>query len=211
MPDAKPTGTGPASATATPKAGTPGATGNPSSPSAGSGPAGGGAGLDYEAKAKDFEKKYKDTDKELKQARAAIEQHARAQNTEVENMKEDFEKLEAKSEAFEEFKYSTFLELAILKAADYQWYDVEDVRAAINLDDVEIDDDGKITGLEDALKDVAARKPHLMKPSDGQQQQGTPVSVIPTHQGPSGAQPTGTPGGNADYDVEALKKKYKIA
>jgi 3-oxoacyl-ACP reductase-like protein len=201
-------GTGPAAT----QTGKPAASGGASGAANASGSGSGDSGVDYAAKYNEAEKARKATEKELTQARAAIEQHARAQNSEVENMKADFEQLEGKAAAFEDFKYTTFLELAIMKDTRYAWYDVEDVRGAINLDDVEIDDDGKIKGLEDALKDVADRKPHLLRPADGQQQQGTPMSVIPpTHDGPSGGHPAGSPGGNAEFDVAALKKKYKIA
>jgi len=180
------------------------------------GSAGGSAGVDYQAKFTDADKKRKDAEKERDQLREAIEQHQRAANTETENLKADFEKLEAKEAAFEEFKYTTFLELAIMKDGNYSWHDVEDVRAALEkLDVIKIDDDGNIEGLEDGLKTVAEKKPHLLKPAGQPNVAGAPPNLTvvtdpPSHDGPSGSQPGGSPGGNADFDEAALKKKYKI-
>lgn len=74
-------------------------------------------------------------------------------------------------------------ELEIIKASNrskFAWNDIEDVlndRALRNA--IEIADDGEVSGLEDALKDLAKRKPHfLAEKSDdkgkgnGQQQNG---------------------------------------
>lgn len=74
-------------------------------------------------------------------------------------------------------------ELEIIKASNrskFAWNDIEDVlndRALRNA--IEIGDDGEVSGLEDALKDLAKRKPHfLAEKSDdkgkgnGQQQNG---------------------------------------
>lgn len=168
-----------------------------------------GAQQDYEAKLKEAEKKRKETERELAQARSAIEQHARAQNTEVENMKADYQKMQERVEAFEDFKYTTFLQMAIMRDSRYQWQDgaVEDVMAACDPDVVKIDDEGNIEGLDDALKQIAEKKPYLLKPVGGT----VPAQNVVAPTTVSGSHPAGSPGGNADFDTAYLKKKYKIA
>lgn len=60
------------------------------------------------------------------------------------------------------------IELAILKESTnpknkVKWKDVDDVLTAIARDDVDIDDDGTVHGIDDALKALAKRKPHWVE------------------------------------------------
>jgi hypothetical protein len=59
------------------------------------------------------------------------------------------------------------LQNAFLLDNTYQWHDPADVMGLVLKDeDVEIDDDGEVTGVKDALKRIARKKPWLIKEAD---------------------------------------------
>lgn len=57
------------------------------------------------------------------------------------------------------------IQLAFLKSNEVQWHDPEDALAFIDFTGIQIDDDGNVDNkaLKAALKDLAKRKPHLVK------------------------------------------------
>lgn len=55
------------------------------------------------------------------------------------------------------------IENAFHRDNKYSWHDVSDAISALDMSGVEITDDGKVTGMSDAIKDVAKRKPHFVK------------------------------------------------
>jgi hypothetical protein len=59
------------------------------------------------------------------------------------------------------------IQLAFLRANEVEWHDPEDALTMADLSDVEIDDDGNVDrkALKAALRDLAKRKPHLVKQS----------------------------------------------
>lgn len=116
-------------------------------------------------------------------------------------------------------KYSEALtELEIIKASNrkkYAWNDLEDVlndRALRKA--IEIGDDGEITGVEEALKDLAKRKPHFLSKSeqDGKQGDGKTGDTKSTAgtNGKTGGQPNSGSGGNGDRaaDRQRLAQLY---
>lgn len=62
---------------------------------------------------------------------------------------------------------SMTLELAFFKANTIEWVDAADALALVDLDDVEIDESGTVDAkaLRSALRELAKRKPHLVKKS----------------------------------------------
>lgn len=113
------------------------------------------------------------------------------------------------------------IELGIIRASakgnKYQWLDIEDVLNDKTLrKNIELDEDGELIGVEDALKELAKRKPHyLAKSSEDddsgkgkgrqqQQQQGRPQG-----NGSTGGQPGSTGDGNQQAsDRQKLNEIY---
>lgn len=115
------------------------------------------------------------------------------------------------------------VELAIIRASQsarskYNWADIEDVLNDRKLRQaIEIDDDGEISGVEEALKDLAKRKPHFLASSsdgegsgDGKQSSNGKKQGGGNGNGKSGSNPGG--GGNGDQAARRaeLEKKYPV-
>lgn len=92
----------------------------------------------------------------------------------------------------------TRLENKFLASNKYNWHDPETALALVDLTDVEIDEDGKVKGLEAAMKKLAEAKPFLVKSGDD-----TPKN------GASGGTPKPPGGGDKGSAARAaLEKKY---
>lgn len=81
--------------------------------------------------------------------------------------KEALEASLAENTALKEARKKDLIQLAFLRANDVEWHDPEDALTMADLSDVEIDDDGNVDrkALKAALRDLAKRKPHLVKKS----------------------------------------------
>jgi hypothetical protein len=102
-------------------------------------------------------------------------------------------------------------ELSIIKASSrskFAWNDIEDVlNDRTLLKAIEIGDDGEITGVEEALKDLAKRKPHFLSTDDkgkgnGQQQNGNG-----RQQQPAGTKTGGQPNAGSKDDRAADRQR----
>lgn len=58
------------------------------------------------------------------------------------------------------------IENAFLTANDFSWHDPQDAMRLADLSDVEIEEDGTVVGLKEALKALARAKPHLIKSTE---------------------------------------------
>ena len=104
------------------------------------------------------------------------------------------------------------LEREVLKHPGYIWHDPDVVLTLIDLDSIQIDEEtGKVTGVNDALKKLAASKPFLLKGKNpdggqggGQQQNGGKPA------GSSGTNPTGGTANTAEKRADELSRKYKL-
>lgn len=94
------------------------------------------------------------------------------------------------------------LRIAFLSDNSYQWHDPEAALQLVDLEDVEIDDDGKVTGLKNALKKLATEKKYLVKVDKKDDDDDDEPE-------PSGSQQNGKrKGEKASATREALAKKY---
>jgi hypothetical protein len=156
---------------------------------------------------------------ELTSAQEQLEAMQRTQRTAEENQKRDMDRLKKLETEFDQFKKSTFLELAIGKETKFDWHPnaIADVRNSIDFTKVVFSElkDGAMTveGLDLELKRIAQEKPYLLKPkAEGQgsrskdqgAQDNSPQNI------PSGAHPFGSSTGGKTADTDLLKK-YKIA
>jgi hypothetical protein len=97
-----------------------------------------------------------------------------AGKSEVERTSAERDDAAGRAERAEIALRSSNLKLAIIMAsnnAGYDWIDLEDVLGDRKLmDAIEVDDDGEVSGVTEALKDLKKRKPHFLKvekPDDG--------------------------------------------
>lgn len=81
-------------------------------------------------------------------------------------VKRDLEEARSKADKLAEKMRTQNIELAFFKSNTVDWVDPADALRLIDLDDIEVDDDGTVDpkALRAALKDLAKRKPHLVKP-----------------------------------------------
>lgn len=116
-------------------------------------------------------------------------------------------------------KYSSAsTQLAIITASHgkYAWADIEDVLNDKTLRNaIEIDDDGEVSGVAEALKDLAKRKPHFLRKAeedndDKSRSNGRAKSNGSSGNGKSGGQPGSGGSGDRGADRDALAKKYPI-
>lgn len=103
-------------------------------------------------------------------------------------------------------------ELEIIKMSNRKkisWNDIEDVlNDRTLLKAIEIGDDGEITGVEEALKDLAKRKPHfLSKQSDEDQGKGNNGQNGNGRQQSAGAKTGGQPGTKTGDDRTADRQR----
>lgn len=163
-----------------------------------------------------------DMRKELRDLRRfKREQDAAARSQELKD-KPEIERLTAERDdavkerdALREKFSSSTVELEIIKASrkKYDWADIEDVLNDRTLRKaIEIDDDGEISGVTEALKDLAKRKPHFLQKAteDDDDKSKSNGRAKSSGSGKSGGQPSGGANGDRSVDRQALNAKYPI-
>lgn len=96
---------------------------------------------------------------------------------------------------------------AFLSANEYTWHDPEDALRLADLSEVEIEEDGTVVGLKDALKKLAKAKPHLIKKADSADKDDEDEPG----QNPSGSVKNGKRKGDKNkVDRAALSKNYPV-
>jgi hypothetical protein len=106
--------------------------------------------------------------KKLDELEAAEEERKAAQLSEVEKAKKAQADAEAKARATEERLRTSAIRSAVaMEAARLGFYDPEDAFRLADLAEVQVAEDGKVTGVEAALKALAKAKAHLVKTASG--------------------------------------------
>lgn len=99
-------------------------------------------------------------------AEAKLREKEQAEMSELDRTKSQLEEAaKAKTEADDRLK-AMVIENAFHRENKFTWHDVADAVAALDLSGVEVGEDGKVTGMAAAIKDVAKRKPHYVKSED---------------------------------------------
>ena len=101
--------------------------------------------------------------KRLEELEAAEADRAAAQLSEVEKAKKLAADAEAKAQAAERLRTAMVRNAVVVAASKLNFYDPEDAFRLADLGDAQVGEDGKVTGVEDALKALAKAKPHLVK------------------------------------------------
>lgn len=104
--------------------------------------------------------------RENEQLKAAQRAAELKDKTEVERTAAERDDAVAKLKNLEPELNSLRTKLAVITVSaqkKYDWADIEDVLNDRQMQGLEIDDDGEVSGIEEALKDLAKRKPHFLK------------------------------------------------
>lgn len=111
-------------------------------------------------------------DKAKNAAEQKLRDKEQAEMSELDRAKAQLETEKARAdEAVEKLK-AMVIENAFHRDNKFSWHDVGDAIAALDLTGVEVSDDGKVSGMAAAIKDVAKRKPHYVKSKEEKEDQG---------------------------------------
>lgn len=106
--------------------------------------------------------------KKLDELEAAEEERKAAQLSEVEKARKAQADAEAKAMATEErLRTAAIRSAVVLAASKANFYDPEDAFRLADLAEVQVADDGTVTGVDNALKALTKAKPHLVKTTNG--------------------------------------------
>jgi hypothetical protein len=86
--------------------------------------------------------------------------------SEVEKATARVAELEAKQAEMETQLQQERIQRAFLASNKYTWHNAERALSLVDLSEVTIDDDGKVTGLDKALEKLAKSDPYLIKATD---------------------------------------------
>lgn len=162
------------------------------------------------------EQKVRRLNRENQERRLALEEAQRklreiedAGKSELEIAKRDLAELQEKAKDYEPTLNALRVENAFLKLSGYNWHDPDDALDRILKDpDVSINSDGTVEGLEEAVKELAKKKPYLLKAKDDEEEE-EPRSRRPSGapRGPSGAGVGSGPRSKRNQDKAAQRAK----
>lgn len=105
----------------------------------------------------------KAADRRATAAEHKLREKEQAEMSELDRTKVMLEEAQkARDEADARYK-SMVIENAFHRENKYSWHDVADAIAALDLSGVEVGEDGKVTGMAEAIKQVAKKKPHYVR------------------------------------------------
>lgn len=127
---------------------------------------------DKNAEIKDLKEEMANRDSQIEKLEKSVEKDSDAQK-EVEKLKQENADWQEK---YQQTQLNNAIKLGVAKDAN----DPDDILAFIKTDDLELQDDGKVKGLDDALESLRESKPYLF--ADSKKTGSTP---------PDGTNPTG--------------------
>jgi hypothetical protein len=107
--------------------------------------------------------------KKLEAYEEAERQRQEAELSETEKLNKKLAEVTAERDGFvEQMRTNSIRHAVEMTAATMQFHDPADAYALADLADVDVADDGKVSGVENALKALAKSKPHLVKSANTQ-------------------------------------------
>lgn len=149
------------------------------------------------------DKNRSDTQKKLEAAEARLAEIDAANLTELQKAQAEAEKLRKRADALAQAVKDKALENAFLAAPGVEWADKEDAFTVLRakfLDGVEVDDDGNVTGMKEAVTALSKAKPHLVKVAGEE--------VIEPSSEATGKTPVKRKGEKQTADRETLRKRF---
>lgn len=138
---------------------------------------------------------------ELDAKAAKLKEYEDADKTETDKLTGERDELKQKSEKLAETNYRLSLQVAFLQNNTHDWHNPKAALRLLDLDGVEIDDEGEVKGLDDAIKKLATENPYLLKDKAGKtddEESGAP---------PASGQPVSK---KAEKQRTALEQKYRL-
>ena len=97
---------------------------------------------------------------------AKLKEYEDKDKTDVDRATGEAAELKKTNEALAGTNRKLALQLAFSIDRKYDWHDGAAALRLLDLDGVEIDDDGEVTGMSEAIKSLATKHPYLVKPKD---------------------------------------------
>jgi len=164
--------------------------------------------------ASDNAKAAKEAEKQRKAAQKIIDDAERKKNDENTNLKKDLEAEQKKTARIESVMTRQAILGAIRDDRRFEWHDPEMVAQQLDPEVVKVDENGKVSGLKNALPKVAKDHPFLLAKdntnADGKNGKGNGNNGS-GGQGPSGFQPSqggSSTGGGDEIDTKVMVDHY---
>jgi hypothetical protein len=155
-------------------------------------------------------------DKVLERMRAADQRASKAEADlrqlrdkdlpEADKLKRDYEEAAAQVQKLQETNNALALKVAFLSDNTYQWHNPERALKLVDLSQVEIQEDGSVRGLKDALKALATSDDYLIK-KEVKEESKQPAGTAPGNNGGTGSKSTASRGMAAR--IPALNTRVK--
>lgn len=106
----------------------------------------------------------------------------------AEKLQRDYDEAVARAEKAETDLRSTRIDNAFFRDNTHEWHNPDRARALLDMSKVDIDDQGTVTGLKNAIDALAKSDPYLIKPpkADDGEANNTPPGTAPGNAGGSG-------------------------
>lgn len=105
---------------------------------------------------------------------------------EVEKLQRDFQESQKQVETLQSTNQSLALQVAFLKDNTYSWHNPETAMKLVDLSQVQIEADGTVSGLKDALKALATSNDYLVKKEATTETPKPPAGTAPGNNGSTG-------------------------
>lgn len=143
-----------------------------------------------------------EAERERDEAKQRLAELEGKDKTDLEKAQSRVTELESENEALHDSLRTTRLENAFLTDNSYEWHNPRRALSLADLSEVEIDDDGKVHGLKQALDALAKSDAYLLKSKKGDETEDEEQVSTGGRKQPSKKKKA------ADADDEALRQKY---
>lgn len=138
------------------------------------------------AEAESLRERMKAADRRAADFEAKLKQLTDKDLPEAQKLQRDYQAAQDQNVKLQETNRSLALQVAFLSDNTYSWHNPERALKLVDLDQLEIGEDGKVSGLKDALKALATSDPYLVKQAATEQEKTTPPGTAPGNNGTSG-------------------------
>lgn len=145
-------------------------------------------------------------DKNRSAAEKKVKEYEDKDRSDLEKAQRDLKEKSELADKLEKQLAKQTIHNKFLASNKHTWHDPETALALLDMTEVQIEEDGKVTGLEDAIENLAKSKPFLIKDEGGKQDKDEKKNKGGR---PSGSQPPSNGSNqNRDTDRDKLLKKY---
>jgi chromosome segregation ATPase len=141
------------------------------------------------AEAESFRERMRAADQRAAKFEQELKQLRDKDLPEAEKLKRDYAETQKQVETLQETNTKLALHVAFLSDNTYTWHNPDRALKLVDLSQVEVGTDGKVSGLKDALKALATSDPYLIK-QEAKEETTPPGSTAPGNNGSNG---TGKP------------------